>query len=534
MATTAADVLIDSLEDWGVEVIFGLPGDGINGIMEALRKRAGPHPLHPGAPRGSRRPSWPAVTPNTPASSASVLRPPGPAAFICSTACTTPSWTASPCWRSPACRITTSLLLAPSRTSSSTRLFADVAAYNARDHGPDSRRERRRPGLPYRDGLSHASPTSPSRSTSRSEGGPQGLETQRSAPYVGRPWLEAPGVPCRRSDLRAAAEILNAGKSRHPGRPGCAGRCDELEEVAEVLAAPIIKALLGKAGVPDDSPYTTGGIGLLGTRPSQEAMENCDTLLMVGTIFPYIEFLPKPGQARAVQIDHRPDANRPALPGRRRPRRRRRAVSASCCCRLLKAQRRTAAFSSGPGRHEGMVETHGGAGTRTDTPMKPQVVARELGKRLTQRRDHQRRLRHDHDLVGPAHVRSQKGRCISVSGTLASMANALPYAIAAQIAHPGRQCVAFVGDGGFSMLMAELATAVIQAADQGHRRQEQHPRHDQVGADGLPAATPSIDCELQPIDFAAFARACGASAYSVKTRDKMRRSSPGIRRPGRC
>ena len=78
---------------------------------------------------------------------------------------------------------------------------------------------------------------------------------------------------------------------------------DELEQVAERLGAPIIKALLGKAAVPDDSPYTTGGIGLLGTRPSQEALETCDTLLMAGTSFPYIEFFPKPGQARGVQID---------------------------------------------------------------------------------------------------------------------------------------------------------------------------------------------------------------------------------------
>src|SRR5205085_3884465 len=80
----------------------------------------------------------------------------------------------------------------------------------------------------------------------------------------------------------------------------------ELEQLAEILGAPIIKALLGKSAVPDDSPYTTGGIGLLGTRPSQEAIEECDTLLMVGTSFPYIEFLPKPDQARGVQIDADP------------------------------------------------------------------------------------------------------------------------------------------------------------------------------------------------------------------------------------
>src|SRR6202008_1761751 len=84
---------------------------------------------------------------------------------------------------------------------------------------------------------------------------------------------------------------------------GALNATDQLEQMAERLAAPIVKALLGKAAVPDDSPYTTGCIGLLGTKPSQEALEECDTLLMVGTSFPYIEFLPKPGQARGVQIE---------------------------------------------------------------------------------------------------------------------------------------------------------------------------------------------------------------------------------------
>ena len=88
---------------------------------------------------------------------------------------------------------------------------------------------------------------------------------------------------------------------------------DELLEVAELLGAPIVKALLGKAVVPDDHPLTTGGIGLLGTRPSQEAFEECDTLLIVGSTFPYIEYYPKPGQARGVQIDRDRIAHRPAI-----------------------------------------------------------------------------------------------------------------------------------------------------------------------------------------------------------------------------
>src|SRR5450432_4178323 len=105
-------------------------------------------------------------------------------------------------------------------------------------------------------------------------------------------------------DLKRAAEILNTGKKiAILAGQGALRATDALLAIAEKLNAPIVKALLGKAAVPDDSPYTTGGIGLLGTRPSQEALENCETLFMVGTSFPYIEFLPKPGQARAVQIE---------------------------------------------------------------------------------------------------------------------------------------------------------------------------------------------------------------------------------------
>lgn len=106
------------------------------------------------------------------------------------------------------------------------------------------------------------------------------------------------------ADLQRAADVLNAGQKVAilAGR-GALGATNELEQVAEQLGAPIIKALLGKAAVPDDSPSTTGTIGVLGTQPSQEAFETCDTLLIVGSAFPYIEYYPKPGQARAVQID---------------------------------------------------------------------------------------------------------------------------------------------------------------------------------------------------------------------------------------
>src|SRR5207248_11129890 len=108
-------------------------------------------------------------------------------------------------------------------------------------------------------------------------------------------------------DLKRAADVLNDGeKVAILAGGGALGATEELLALAEKLGAPIIKALLGKACVPDDSPYTTGTIGLLGTRPSQEAIEECDTLFMVGTSFPYLEFLPKKGQARVLQPDFYP------------------------------------------------------------------------------------------------------------------------------------------------------------------------------------------------------------------------------------
>ena len=108
------------------------------------------------------------------------------------------------------------------------------------------------------------------------------------------------------ADLRAAADIINQGKKvvilAGRGAPGCR---DRLLAFAEKVAGRIVKPLLGKAVVPDDSPYTTGGIGLLGTAPSQDAMKECDTLVILGSSFPYLEFLPKPGQAKCVQIGRR-------------------------------------------------------------------------------------------------------------------------------------------------------------------------------------------------------------------------------------
>jgi len=315
-------------------------------------------------------------------------------------------------------------------------------------------------------------------------------------------------------DLHQAAEILNQGRNIAilAGR-GALGAGDELEAVAEKLGAPIVKALLGKAVVPDHSPYTTGGIGLLGTRPSQDVLERCDSLLMVGTSFPYIEYLPRPGLARAVQIELDPRHIGLRYPveiglagdsGR----------TLQALLPLLKRNEDRKFLEGAQAAMKDWWRLMEEQGTNAETPMKPQVVAWELGKRL----------RDDAIVVSDSgtiatwaarQIPIKRGQIFSLSGNLATMANGFPYAIAAQIAYPNRQCVAFVGDGGFSMLMAEFATCVkyqlpVKVVIIKNNTLAQIKWEQMVFL-----GNPEYGVDLQPIDFAAFARACGGAGFSV-------------------
>jgi pyruvate dehydrogenase (quinone) len=324
-------------------------------------------------------------------------------------------------------------------------------------------------------------------------------------------WRPPVAVPCR-ADLEAAARVLNAGKKVVIlAGQGALGAGEELERAAEALQAPIVKPLLGKAVVPDDSPYTTGGIGLLGTLPSELAMEECDTLLMVGTSFPYMEFYPKHEQARAVQIDRDP-----ARIGLRFP------VSVGLTgdakatlevlVPLLEKRKDGAFLKKSRERMKEWRELMRDRASRKDTPMKPQVLAHHLSELL----DDDAIVATDSGTVTTwvaRHVDVRRGQQFSCSGNLATMACGLPYAIAAQVAYPERQCVAFVGDGAFTMLMGELATAVkyalpivvvvVKNNTFGMIKWEQM----------VFLGNPEYGCDLHPIDFVRVAEACGGLAY---------------------
>jgi pyruvate dehydrogenase (quinone) len=327
-------------------------------------------------------------------------------------------------------------------------------------------------------------------------------------------WAASPRLPSE-IELNRAADVLNEGKriAILAGQGALAAR-KAIIDIAERLAAPIIKALLGKAVVPDDCPYTTGGLGLLGTRPSQEALEECDTLLIVGSSFPYIEFYPKPGKVRCVQIDvdqSRIGLRYPAEVGVV-------ADSAKTLQALLpklKQNKKRGFLEDAQKSTQKWAALMLDQSSRMDRPMKPQVVAWELGKRL----DRDAIVSSDSGTITTWFARNIPARGnqkYSLSGTLASMANGLPYTIAAQIAYPNRQCVGFVGDGGFAMLMGEFATAVkyqlpikivvIKNNSLGQIKWEQM----------VFLGNPEYECDLNPIDFCKVAEACGAAGFRIE------------------
>jgi pyruvate dehydrogenase (quinone) len=513
MATTAADVMVDTLLDWNVERIFGMPGDGINGIMEALRKR-------------QDRIRFVQV------------RHEESAAFM---ACGYAKWTG----RLGVCIATSGpggihLLngLYDAKLDSQPvlaitglqyhdllnthgqqdveldKLFMDACVYSARVMAPAHVENvvelACRTALAYR-GPAHISVPVDIQSMPLK----QGQRSERNiADHVSNVMARGGQLPDE-AQLRHAAEILNKGeKICILAGQGALGARAELEEIAERLGAPVGKPLLGKAAIPDDSPFSAGGVGLLGTRPSQEMLEACDTLLIVGSTFPYIEYYPEPGKARGVQIDIDPKRI-----GLRYP------VDAGLIgdsAKVLRAllphlkRKENRAFleqvQKGMGEWKELLSSRG---TQRDMPMKPQVVTHELDKLLAE----DAIVATDSGTIttwAARYITMRGARMFSCSGLLASMACAVPYAIAGALAYPGRQVVAIVGDGGLAMLMGELATirkyglaikvVVIKNNTLGQIKWEQM----------VFLGNPEYGCELEPIDFVKVAEACGIRGITIE------------------
>jgi pyruvate dehydrogenase (quinone) len=282
--------------------------------------------------------------------------------------------------------------------------------------------------------------------------------------------MTEPRVVPKEDDLRAAAEVLNAGRkvSILIGQ-GAIGAEDEVSQVADLLACGVAKALNGKAALPDDLPFVTGSIGLLGTKPSDHMMQNCDTLLMVGTSFPYSEWLPEEGQARGVQIDI--DGR---LVGMRYPMDVLLVGDAKETLRALIPHLRRKEDRSWREEIEHEVERWweilDDRAHEPAEPLNPELLFHELSPRLP-----------DNCIVtadsGSAtnwwarHLKLRSGMKAALSGTLATMCPGVPYALAAKMAYPDRPVIACLGDGAMQMLGINALIDIAKYEDRFTNRQ---------------------------------------------------------------
>lgn len=507
---STADIVAESLLDWGVEVIFGLPGDGINGFIEALRRRKNKIKFVLVRHEESAAFMACAYAKYTGKLGACVATS-GPGAIHLLTGLYDAKADSTPVIAITGTTYSDMMGSDYQQDVNLLQLFSDVSVYNNMINSPEHAEMAVdiacRSAISRR-GVSHL--------TIPIDVQEKRLSGRYSRHKVAGHTSDA-FASCVMPDpamVRRAAEILNAGERvvMLVGQ-GALHASAEVAAVSEKLGAPIIKALLGKAVVPDDHPNSLGGIGMLGTEPATDAMEQADTILMVGTSFPYIDYLPKPGQAKGVQIDLMPEKiglRYPVEAGLAGDSK----ATLAVLLPLLKQKDNRNFLQSRQQAMKGWMDLLRERSSRTDKPIKPQVIAAAVSEELQD--DAIVSVDSGTNTIWAAqYLQMRSGMKFSLSGTLASMACGLPYAIAAQIAYPDRQCIAFVGDGGFSMLMAEFATAVqynlpikvviIKNNTLGMIRWEQMAF----------LGNPEYGVEFTPINFAEFAESCGGRGYSI-------------------
>jgi pyruvate dehydrogenase (quinone) len=448
-----ADFFVDRLKAWGVKRIFGYSGDGINGVIGALQRDGGIDLIQP---RHEEMAAFMAVAHAKFTGELGVcLATGGPGATHLLTGLYDAKLDHMPVLAICGQAETTVRGASYQQELNLDRAFADVAEYVQEVSHPAQ--------LPHvvdravRLALARRAPSViiiPKDVQEQAFEAPKRAHGfTRSGPGYSRPLI----VPAE-ADLRKAAEILNAGeKVAILVGAGAAHAADEVVQTAETLGAGVAKALLGKAVLPDDLPFVTGAIGLLGTRPSSDLMNGCDTLLMIGTGFPWSEFLPKDGAARAVQIDINP-----AMLSLRYPCEVNLQGDAAETLRLLLPLLEKKTDRRWRGRIEGwLAEWWKTLEARAKTkahPVNPQRVVWEMSPRLPENAI----VTSDSGSCANWYARDyrvKRGQMASLSGGLASMGAAVPYAIGAKFAHPDRPVVALVGDGAMQMNnMAELIT----------------------------------------------------------------------------
>ncbi|MEU7938509.1 thiamine pyrophosphate-dependent enzyme [Microbispora bryophytorum] len=517
MTEIVGESLARRLVEWGVDTIFGLPGDGINGLMEGFRRHRKELRfilVHHEEAAAFMATGYAKATGRLGVCAATS----GPGAIHLLNGLYDAKLDHVPVLALTGMQETAVLGTHYQQEVHLDRLYQDLAAYNLMVTNPQQM-----PGvvdLAVRNALtrrtvSHltfpndiqVAPASEDPYRHVGPGTPPASLTTCSDPPL-RPVEE---------DLTRAAEVLRQGKKiAMLVGVGARHAREEVLAVADRLASPIVKSLPGKFVVPDDHPLTTGGLGLLGTAPSEELMEECDTLFMVGTSFPYGTFLPPEGHARVVQIDVDP-----TLLGIRRPTQAPVAADAKLALQALLPMIEPAKDRSFLEKYQRKMDTWRKDMKALQDPSRDPIAPQYLMGCVDEAASDDAVLTCDSGTIATwaaRHWTIRGGREFYLSGNLATMAPGLPYAIGIQHAFPGRQVIAFVGDGGFAMLMADFLTAVrhdlpIKVVVNNNNS------YGQILWEQIILGYPEYAVRhRQPeADFSAWARACGA--YGAKIKD---------------
>lgn len=516
---TTSDIIVETLLTWDVDHIFGIVGDGINPLIEALRRHQdrirfiGVRHEEAAAFMAS---GWAKATGRLGVCIATT----GPGAVHLMNGLYDAHMDGAPILAITGLTFHDLLGTRFQQGVQTTALMADVALYNVAVTGP-------RHALTVTDiacrhalgnrGVAHLTIPKDVQLQRLADDKPS---TENHGVRTSTAWSQPAAAPSP-DDLRAAADVINAGhRVAIMAGQGALGATDELRQLAELLNAPVAKSLLGRAVMPDDSPYSTGGIGHLGTLPSEEAMHRCDTCLIIGTTMPWIDSYPQPGAARGVQIDTKADRIGLRFPvevglvGDTRE-----TLRALLPMLRPKDPGFLRETQAGVARWNALLDR---VAAVERAPLRPQSVIRAISDALAP--DALICLdcgANTHFAARFMSIRS--GQQLVATGMLATMAPGLPFAIAAQLAYPKRQVVAIVGDGGFAMLMAELSTAVRY----GLPVKVVVLRNDmlaEVVFEQKELGNPPYGCELGGIDFAQVAIACGADGFRCAQPHELRPS----------
>ncbi len=453
----ASELLVERLIDWGVDTVFGLPGDGINGIMEGFRRhedRIRFFLVHHEEAAAFMATGYAKSTGKL----GVCLATSGPGGLHLINGLYDAKLDHVPVLAITGMQATSQLGTGYQQEVHLDRIFMDLCVYNQMVQAPASIPAlvdiAVRSALSKR-GVAHITlPVDMQEADPEKSGYGGGLDTSRTpmtAPVYG-----PPNVLPRQEDLHKAADVLNEGKKvAILAGIGARGAGDELLTAAELLGAPIIKTLSGKMVVPDNHPLCIGGLGLLGTKPSEEATDDCDTIFMVGTNFPYTRWLPPDRKAVQIEID-------PIRLGNRIPLQAGLVGDAkgtlTALLPLLQRKEDRKFLEKAQASKTSWDEDMAALASPDREPIMPQYLMALIDRYAAD----DAILNSDSGTIATwaaRHFEIRGTREFYLSGNLATMAPGLPYTIAHQVAYPGRQCIAFVGDGGFAMLMAEFHTA---------------------------------------------------------------------------